>query len=155
MAETKTYYSCSPYEELHHTTVDAAVEDWLDGLTDYPLPEALTVFRYVTKRVDEGDVKNASYLALEHLLSYLEEDYGNPEEGMSPTAEMESIMLEATRKVVERLDVWSCEEEKPPVRVQVAPWIRAHCPTWLEDEETLAEVERLEAGDKSHGGQDG
>lgn len=154
MAEPKVYYSCSPHDErFTHTELDTAVEEHL-SYCDPPFPSTITVRRYAPKTIDAGEVDIRTDDLLERLLEQVDEEYGDPEEATSCKDSWRVLMRETVSKILQEYYVWTCEEVTPALTVSTATWIRQQ-PRWSEDDEIKREVERLEAGDKSHGGQDG
>jgi len=155
MAEPKVYYSCSPHDErFTHTELDTAVEEYLSYF-DPPLPTTVMVRRYEPKTITAEEANSWAHDLLGQLIEQVDEEYGDPEEPTECESSWIALMRETVGNILRGYTVWTCEEVKPATVVDTAAWIRQHHPQWLEEEKIKREVERLEAGDKSHGGQDG
>ena len=81
------FWDCKESEELTHTEIDEAIEDWLDSQHPTPideLPVTVEVTGYVRRApnphgyVDDGGI-------LERLLEQLDEEYGSRANRPSPT----------------------------------------------------------------------
>lgn len=115
-------------EELRHTDVDDAVDEWLDDMYDIALeevPPQVKVYGFRPRLVDaHAEVGYHRGRILEDLLERIDEDYGSPDGGTEPTTAMkvaEDLLLEV---ICREYEPWACE---PCVQVVVdtAPYVEA------------------------------
>lgn len=95
-------------EELRHTSIGRAVEDWADQL-DGALPETVTVYGWT--RAETGPVIRGMagpFGLLESLLERLDEDYGG-DDPSSPTPAMIEAEKAFLAVIAAEYVPWTCE----------------------------------------------
>jgi hypothetical protein len=124
------YWSCENVDEqLRHTTLDEAVEDYLVDI-DWSDEEAtVRVFGYARVQVS-AHVRTG----LEDILEAIDEEYGDPKNTRHIRDMITPRMGAAFEALVEAIEKdyepWACEvvEER---HVLVLAWVREHMPHWL------------------------
>lgn len=119
-------------ERLEHAAIDELVEAILDG----SLETAGTLVVHGWRRRDVPDTMRACLAArtLEGLLERLDicEGLGDPEDATKPTAGMKAAARAFVDAVAAEYDVWACVPVVV-VEVDVAEWIAANAPHWLDE----------------------
>lgn len=129
------FWDCREAEELTHTEIDCAIEDWLDDLYPTPideLPVTIEVTGYVRRVVDLHQHLDSGGV-LERLLEELDEEYGSHErEPTEPTMVMRAIEQMFVEAVISEYEVWSCTPVKTET-INVYTWITENAPEWLKE----------------------
>ena len=120
-------------DQLHHTTIDDAVEAILDDSGE--AAGTLVVHGYRRREVDETMRARLADRAIEALLERLDlyEDLGDPEDGTKHTAGMKAAARTFVDAVAAEYDVWACEAVLA-VEVDIAEWVKENAPHWLDEE---------------------
>jgi len=136
MADKALYWSCIDVEYLRCSTLDEAVEEYLDGYDgEYVVKEPEALFRAL------GDVTVTGYahaeLDAEHIAETTLEDaigrlyeYADPEDEVTPHARMKDAARAFGAAGAADFDVWLCE----PVcqeTVNALKWVQENAPHWL------------------------
>lgn len=122
-------------ERLEHAAIDELVEAILDGSLE--TAGTLVVHGWRRREVDEAMRERLAGRALESLLYEMDcnEELGDPD-GEYHTARTDS-MKAAARDFVDAVaagyDVWACEAVLA-VEVDIAEWVKANAPHWLNEE---------------------
>jgi hypothetical protein len=123
--KTPEFWGSGDDERLSCTDEDEAIEAMLDEMTA-PLPEKITVYGYAPMEVNTGALN-----PLEHVLEYLDEEYGDsegdPSKETDAMKEAERVFLEVVKK---EYVVWACESVCKK-EIIVADWIKENRPDWL------------------------
>lgn len=122
-------------EILTHTTVDEAVQDWiedwyLDLLSD--IPKTVIVFGY---RRQEFPIR--ADCLLENVLDHLDEECGPPDDGTEPTPGMVKAAGEFIEAMKREYVVWTCEQV---VRIEYQVQEHPMHESWLEQEKRQREI---------------
>lgn len=128
------YWAVGDEERLTATTLNDAVEQYLDAIAPDPLPldDTITVVGYVRMTVTADPDR---YLAT--LLEDLDEEYGDPEgsDETKITDGMRGAAALFVASVIKEYDNWACEPlDGSEVEVQVREWVTANAPEWLEED---------------------
>jgi hypothetical protein len=132
-------------ENLCHTDVDEAVDEFLDNFFELRepaaagmdrMPETITVYGF--SRMKLGANEPDADLIVERILEDLDEEMGDPDGGFQPfDAEGEAAVKEKALALVAeiraRYRAWACEQTTT-VEVNVKAWIAENHPEWLEGE---------------------
>ena len=122
-------------ERLEHAAIDELVEAILDGSLE--TAGTLVVHGWRRREVDEAMRERLAGRALESLLYEMDcnEELGDPD-GEYHTARTDG-MKAAARDFVDAVaagyDVWACEAVLA-VEVDIAEWVKANAPHWLNEE---------------------
>lgn len=120
-----TLFSCRDPENLWCTSIDDAVEEYLDILVG-DWPETVRVVGYERRKAwyDPDTI-------LERILEDLDDEYGDPGgDAATPTEAMKLAAEELVAVVIAGYDVWSCEARENH-EVNVGEWIAEHRSDWL------------------------
>lgn len=130
------YYDCVDSSELlRHKSEDDAIEGYLDEIEREKWPERLRVYGFARATIDEASRARWSAAILEDLLERIDGDeFGDPEDATEPSPAMKVAARRFVDEVVSDYKVWSCEVCGSR-EIEVMPWVRKHCPHWLEAEE--------------------
>jgi hypothetical protein len=94
------------------------------------LPDEITVYGYSHQVLDPQRIGEH---ALDALLEYLDDEYGDPDGRASePTNTTKEAANTFAAVVIKDYVVWTCDEVEQHV-VDVEAWVREHRPDWLED----------------------
>jgi len=117
-------------EHLTHTEMDPAIEEILDGMDNInALPETIEVCGYAHT---EPSSKGINEHVLEHLLEWLDEEYGDSDKYSDPTDGMKEAADTFVAAVLAEYTVWACDLVKKET-VNVQEWIKENRPDWLEE----------------------
>lgn len=124
----------SDAEDLLHTDVDDAVEEWLDYNCDVAiedLPRTVKVFGFQRMTPSPGGMlaQRVLDLVLDDLSEELGSPYGDPPE---VTQEMREAADAFVKLVADQYEPWACELSGEEVEVDVMAWTKEHHPDWLE-----------------------
>jgi hypothetical protein len=116
------FWSVGDSERLRWTNIDDAIVEWIDDMYDATLPDEITVIGYAPMEVSTHHLN-----PLEHVLEYLDEEYGDPDgAGWSkPTERMKEAERGFLRVVKEEYVSWSCEEVARKT-INVREWRREY-----------------------------
>lgn len=124
------FYACSEMtERLSCMDPDEAIEEYLDGCG--PLPESVTVYGWLRRKVGETERKWLKDSLLERALECLDEEYGDPDNPTDPTDEMEKAEAAFIEVVLAEYKSWACERVSE-AKVNVREWCAKNRPEWLE-----------------------
>jgi hypothetical protein len=122
MKEAK-YWSCNQDEELlTATTIDEAVQEFIDGCEEIPIK--VKVFGSAPMEV-KWDYYGER--ALRDMLESIDEDYGDPDNSTDITDEMEKAAKEFAEKISKLYHVWGCEQVDV-VEVDMLEWCKENEP---------------------------
>ena len=132
MSEPKIeYWDCDEGAEvLDHTERDEAIEYCLHAMHPDPWPETLEVHGFA--RCPEPDAERYTGSVLEGLLVLLDENHGPPDYYSAATDAMKAAERAFVEAVLKEYEVWRCYKARTET-VNVAEWVREHCPGWLDD----------------------
>jgi hypothetical protein len=135
------FWSVEDNEELSHTDLEDAVEEYLDDFmsprmtqADWDaIPETVEVIGY--KRMDPLTVGSVDhYGPLDHLLESLDDEFGDPNGNPTDrTSAMEDAAEEFVGKVLAEYTVWACEPSGEKETINCRDWIKANRPEWMEE----------------------
>lgn len=140
MSDT-VFWSLGDEEELTFDEIDDVVEDFLDNFWEPDMtpqqfldkiPEEIEVIGYKRMKptVEQCD------RALEDLLEFLDEEYGNPNgEATKPTEAMKAAEREFIEKVLAEYEVWACEPSGEKETINCRDWIKTNRPEWLKEDD--------------------
>lgn len=111
-------------ERLTHRTEDEAIEEILDALE--PFPETITIVGFAPMVPDWKFVT-----PLADIMEQLDDDGYGGEDGSDTTPAMKEAEAAFLAVLKAEYVAWSCEEITRK-EVNVAEWIKAHRPDWLE-----------------------
>lgn len=121
-------------ECLHHTDKNEAIEEILDGWHPAPLEGTLEIAGFIHEEISIGHHADS---ALENLLEWLDEEYGNPDDYTRPSEKMKAAAQTFVKAVAEDYHVWACREVWSET-IDVRAWVAKHRPDWLEQEKEHA-----------------
>jgi hypothetical protein len=123
-----TFFSVEESEILRHETKDDAIGDFVDALWNPKetvkenlkrIPKEITLFYYHPRSVDPSNIS-----VLDHVLEYLDEEYGDPDGGYTdPTPAMKDAERRFSEAIAKEYEPWACEvvfEEK----IDLHEWTR-------------------------------
>lgn len=127
------YWQAGPESEhLVHATLDAAVEEYLEGISIHEAPETIQVRGYarIPAQVDERRV-------LQGIYEEIEEELGDPDGfafAVETSEEVQRLAGQLARAVEAHwLTVGYACKAMQEVSIEVMPWVRTHKPEWLGD----------------------
>ena len=129
------YYDTYDKEQLLHTTIDEAVEYYLDendsiDLTDTSL--TVDIYGYAKKEL-KVDVITKGFSILESLLESLDMEYGCEDYYSVATPKMELAEKDFIKAVLSEYKVTTYDMvEDSKVTVNVNAWVLKNRPDWLE-----------------------
>jgi hypothetical protein len=125
-----TFWGTDDEERLTATDPHDAIEALLENADLSLLDWQVTVFEYAPKKLDLNEV--ASY-ALDSVLEWLDEHWGDPDVASNPTPSMKQAAEVFAKALLAEYEVWECELTGNKITVSAKEWIAEHCPEWLED----------------------
>jgi len=108
------FYAVGDKEHLNATTVEEAVEEFLEDIFPDEAPDHVMVQGYV--RLELKETHNSFSHCFDYMMECIDEEY-NPEGETSPPPEIKEAFDKFVKVFVEKYPVWSCEEHGEPVRV--------------------------------------
>lgn len=133
--------------DLYHRSVDDAVGHFL-SIEDVPnLPKVLEVTKHRRAVITEQELKAIELAVIEMTYETLDQEHGDPNAGPWRHSDADREVSAAARffvDVIKRTYVpWDCVECDETIEVNVAEWICAHRPRWLENKNVKEAVRRL------------
>jgi len=122
------FWGVNDPDQLEYTDKDEAIEAFLDGMaSDGDLPDTVEVTAY---RKLEIPVESNATSALDSLLEYLDEEYGDPDGDYSkPTEKMKAAARAFVAAVKEEYEVFQCERIPGTTEiVNVGEWLSRMTP---------------------------
>ena len=153
--DNATYYDCSDPEQLAHETVADALESIFDY--SYEQGESITaciarlapviVTAYERMAIDEKWCARQAERLAENLTQTLEEEFGNPDGTtlvIENTQPIEALIRAAVDRAAKEARVWGCEAvaTREYSATEIEAVLRAHCPSWFEEETQPAQRSR-------------
>lgn len=124
------FWDCYPDAEgLSHTTIDEAVEAYLDDTPREDWPEAVLAEGYARMRVPAPEQADADDLVSAFFERNWEEYQG--EDGVEITPRMLEAAATFLKTMHEEFTPWCCEVVHTE-EVNVAAWVTEHRPDWLQ-----------------------
>lgn len=88
-------------------SIEEALEQWADKLHPAPLPETVVVYGFA--RMELPSAERLGEDALESALEWLDQDFGNPDEGTTPNDAMKAAALAFGEAIRANYTAWGCE----------------------------------------------
>jgi hypothetical protein len=124
------FWAVGHCENLSETDMDDAIQYHLEQFEMDCLPETIEVYGFARMTVGAH-----GSCPLDHVLEYLDEEYGDPDGGWSdPTEAMKKAEAEFLEVIEREYVPWSCEQVATET-VNAMDWIRENRPDWLESKE--------------------
>lgn len=121
---------------LHYDQADA-ISEYLDECDKTTIREmvktrpTLTLVEFKRMEIDPARLG-----VLEHLLEFLDEEYGNQDgDWTTPTPDMKSAELTFIKAVLKEYEVWQCEPTGKKEEVDILQWVTENEPDWLNEQE--------------------
>lgn len=136
MTTSHDYYDCrAGCARLSHTTIDEAVEAYLDGWDVRLWPDTLDVYFYDKEVIDDKVVARTAQAVAEfiHERFYDFERLCDPDDhrGTEPSTQDIADAEVTVRAISSRYEVKSYMNTGS-IEVNVAEWVREHRPDWLD-----------------------
>jgi hypothetical protein len=134
------YWSCNEYEELlTETSIDDAVQQFVDNAAENEIPNMLTVYGFNPVKINKNIKDVFGLSALENMVERLDEDFGNPDDDSELTEEMKVAAKDFSEKIIDLYHVFRCEQVDE-VEINMVEWCKENDPELIPKIKTAAQI---------------
>jgi hypothetical protein len=130
MSERRYWAVLGTEERLVYTTVDEAIEHWLDAMPAAEFVDTVTVQEFAPVRAEISPDS-----VLDFVLENLDEEYGDPDGDQTErTLAMQTAEQAFINTILAEYEPWNCAPTGRTAQVAALEWVREHRPNWLKGE---------------------